>query len=95
MQRALGVLKATAGNDKAKATIGVNNGIELIIAGIGKHPLSTGIADVGCSTIATVSLKQPENCTRVVQAGGPEVILKAMQLHPTSEGVQVGDSQLW
>ena len=90
MRQILVVLQTVAGNDNVKIAIVKANGAELILSAISKHQLDTGIAELGCAAISTIILRNLDNCSRVMAAGGAEVIMKAMQLHPDSTRVQVG-----
>ena len=66
-----------------------NQGAALLLEAVNKHVRNAGIAEIGCSCVATVCLRQPDHCKQMVDAGAPEIILKVMQLHPTSASVQV------
>ena len=83
------VLKSLAGNDEVKRAIVSVGAIEYIVEGMNRHALNAGIADGGCGALAAFALRVPENCHRIVTAGGTESIIKAMQLHPTLPLVQV------
>lgn len=63
--------------------------MELIIIAMKAHEKQPFVAEQGCAALASISLRNPANCTAIVVAGGPEVILKAMQLHSNVVGVQV------
>ena len=84
------VLKALAGNDEVKRVVVESGGVELILAAMSKHAKSPVIQELGCAAIATISLRNPTHCLRVMTNNGPEVILKSMQLHPDEMAVQVG-----
>ena len=51
-----------------------------------KQPL---VAEQGCAALGSIALRSPANCTAIVVAGGVEAIVKAMQIHAQSAGVQV------
>lgn len=54
------------------------------------HAKQPMVAEQGCAALGSIALRSPSNSTAIVGAGGVEVILKAMQIHPDSAGVQVG-----
>lgn len=86
--QALKVMKAIAGNDKVKQAIVKNDGAELILTAITKHPKHPAICEVGCAAIATIVLRNPEHCRIVMEAGGAEVLVKTLILHPSNGAVQ-------
>ena len=73
-----------------KVAVAKAGGLELVLAAMSKHGKHAGIAEMGCGAVASVCLRQPDHCRRVMDAGGAEVIVKAMQIHVGVEGVQVG-----
>ena len=88
-KQVISVLKAIAGNDDVKVAIATAGGIELILMAMSKHQRNAGICEIACAAIATIVLRQPTHCARVMQGGGADVILKTMQLHPEAPMVQV------
>lgn len=83
-------MKTLAGNDQVKRVIVESDGVELILAAMTRQAKSAPIQEMGCAAIATVSLRNPIHCQRVMECNGPETILKALQLHPKETMVQVG-----
>ena len=83
------VLKSLAGNDAVKHSIVEAGGIEYIVEGMTRHARHTGIAEGGCAALTMFALRVPENCVRIISAGGADAIIKAMQLHQTSSSLQV------
>ena len=63
--------------------------MNLILIAMKTHEKLPFVAEQGCAALASISLRNPDNCTAIVAAGGPEVILKAMQLHSNVVNVQV------
>lgn len=83
------MLKAVAGNDEVKQAIVLHQGAELLLGAINKHVRNGAIAEIGCACVATVCLRQPDHCAKMMDAGAAEVILRVMQLHPQDANVQV------
>ena len=65
-------------------------GIELILAAMTKHQANPSVAELGCGNIATVVLRNPSHCGKVIDCQGHQVILQAMKIHIKEEAVQVG-----
>lgn len=93
-KQVLCVMKAVAGNDDVKVAICKAGGIELILNAVSKHQRSAVVCETGCAALATLALRQLEHGQRIMDSNGPEVIVKAMQLHPTEAGLQVELGQL-
>ena len=89
MKQAMIVLKSLAGNDEVKRAIVTSGAIEYIVEGMTRHARHVGIAEGGCAALATFALRVPENCERIVAAGGSEAVVKAMQIHVDIAAVQV------
>ena len=64
-------------------------GLILIVAAMGTHVKQPTVAEQGCAAIGSIALRSPPNCVAIMAAGGSEVVLKAMQIHDNSAGVQV------
>lgn len=88
VRQALDVLTALAGNDEIKIAIVKEGGIELVLSGMTQHQAVPQIACSGCQLLATLSLRQPGHCGKVIECNGHHVILQAMKLHPTEVKVQ-------
>lgn len=89
VKQLLGVIKAVAGNDNVKVAIAKENGFELILGAMSKHMSQEKVCELGCAAIATIILRQPKHCQRVMDANGAAVIIQAMNVHKNSDGVQV------
>ena len=48
------------------------------------------IASIGCKLLATLTLRQPAHCGKIIECNGHHVILQAMKIHGSEEQVQVG-----
>lgn len=83
------MLKTLAGNDEVKKAIVDTKGMDLILIAMRTHEKLPFVAEQGCASLASISLRNPDNCAAIVASGGPEVILKAMQLHNDVVNVQV------
>ena len=83
------LLRAIAGNDDVKTSIVDSGGLELIIAAMTTHAKHSMVAEQGCAALGSISLRNPSNCMAIVKAGGVDAVLKAMQIHKDSAGVQV------
>ena len=89
MKHALIVMKALAGNDEIKAEISKLGGIELVVQAMNTHQNMAGIAEAACRLLTAVTLRNPDNCRKVVECLGHNHIVQAMKLHPQSVGVLV------
>lgn len=85
----LNLLKALAGNDNVKVAIVANDGVNLILAAMTTHQANPGVAEAGCGLLATVALRNPEDCKKIIECNGHEVVLQAMKIHEKESGVQV------
>ena len=88
-KQACTLLRAIAGNDDVKTSIVDAGGLGLIVAAMTTHAKQPMVAEQGCAALGSIALRSPLNCTAIVSAGGVEAILKAMEIHPDSAGVQV------
>ena len=88
VQAAFTALRLIAGNDDVKAMIERSGGIDLIVSTMQMHLKHADVAEQGCSALAAVCLRSPDNARAIVAAGGANVITKVMVMHPTSEPVQ-------
>ena len=89
VRQAIGVIKALAGNDNVKIQVMNSGGGEMILAAMTTHQGNPGIAEMGCATIATLVLRNPTHCAKIMEAHGHQVIVQAMKVHRSSEMVQV------
>jgi len=87
VKHALIVMKALAGNDEIKAEISKLGGIELVVQAMNTHQNMAGIAEAACRLLTAVTLRNPDNCRKVVECLGHNHIVQAMKLHPQSVGV--------
>ena len=83
------ILKTVAGNDDVKVAIVQAEGAELMLAAMDAHLKQVKVAEYGNAAIATIVLRNEDNCRRVMAANGADIIVKVMQLHPSDEKVQV------
>jgi len=88
-KQALMVMKSIAGNDDVKRTIVESGGIQLVLQVMSCHQRSVGVSEAGCTALAVIALRVPENCHKIVTMGGVELLIKAMQIHPNEVAVQV------
>ncbi|KAL3866309.1 hypothetical protein ACJMK2_043616 [Sinanodonta woodiana] len=87
VRQALFVLKALAGNDDIKDAIVKAGGMELILFALMQHHSHSSVAEIGCATVAMLTLRKPDHCVRVMENSGHEVIMQAMKIHIDKEGV--------
>ena len=85
-------MKILAGNDVVKAEIVTagGGGLETILATVRHHELRPGVAEGALAAMAALVLRAPTHASRLIDSDGAEVIVRAMQLHPQAENVQVG-----
>lgn len=88
VKQALIVLKALAGNDEVKIEIRKLGGIELVIVAMTTHQKNAQIAEAACKLMSAITLRNPDNCRKVVECQGHQHIIQAMKLHPKDVGVQ-------
>ncbi|CAG5114583.1 unnamed protein product [Candidula unifasciata] len=88
VRQAMIVLKTLAGNDEVKHEIAKLGGIELIVAVLDKYQNNALVAEAACKVLTTITLRNEDNCRKVVQCQGHEYIVQVMKLHPKEIGVQ-------
>ena len=81
--------KVLAGSDRAKVEITRAGGIESILDAVRSHHRTAGVCEAGFAAVAAVVLRYPSHCDAAVNAGAPEVICTAMELHANTVNVQV------
>ncbi|XP_013096623.2 armadillo repeat-containing protein 6-like [Biomphalaria glabrata] len=88
VRQALTVLKVLAGNDEVKHEIAKLEGVELAVSAMITHAKSASIAEAVCKVLTAITLRNAENCQKVVECEGHQHIVQAMRLHPGDVGVQ-------
>lgn len=88
VKQVMGALRALAGNDDVKDAIVNTGGTDLIVLSISRHLANAQICDQGCSALAMLALRKPENCKVIMEGGGALVALQAMKTHPQNSTVQ-------
>ncbi|CAL1527713.1 unnamed protein product [Lymnaea stagnalis] len=88
VRQALIVLKALAGNDEVKYEIAKLGGVELVVMAMITHQSNPSIAEAACKVLTAITLRNTENCHKVVEFQGHQHIVQAMKLHPNDVGVQ-------
>ncbi|XP_076465673.1 armadillo repeat-containing protein 6-like [Babylonia areolata] len=88
VRQALVVLRALAGSDKVKVAVVKQRGVELVVASMVKHASNAAIAEGACGVIATLTLRNPDHCTKVMECQGHEAVVQAMKIHPKDAAVQ-------
>ena len=83
------MLKALGGSDKVKVAVVKQGGVEMVVAAMVKHAKNAAIAENACSVLATVTLRNPAHCNKVMEVNGHEAVVQAMKIHPQEPGVQV------
>jgi len=86
--RTLTLMKVLAGNDKVKLDIGRSGGIPLIIGAMNKHITRPGTVEAACGALASVTLRQAENCKQVMECDGATSITTGMERHMKHRKVQ-------
>lgn len=77
----ISLVKAVSGNDDAKLEIAKRNGIEIILNSLNIYMKSAPIAEISCSTLASVVLRQPNHSNIVIENGGAELISRVISVH--------------
>ncbi|XP_063770612.1 armadillo repeat-containing protein 6 [Pseudophryne corroboree] len=88
VKQVLSALRAIAGNDDVKDAIVNSGGTDLIILAMNRHICNAQICDQGCSALAMLALRKPENCKVIMEGGGALAALQAMKAHPKDSSVQ-------
>lgn len=83
------MVKALAGSDRVKVEVVRAGGVETVIDAMRRHQRNAAVCEAGCASVAALVLRFPAHCDAVVDAGGPEVICTALELHANSAAVQV------
>lgn len=86
--RSLILIKVLAGNDQVKDEVGKIGGLPLILAATQQHLLKPATVEAGCNAIASVCLRQIDNCKQVMESDCAAVIALGMQQHPMQKKVQ-------
>ena len=89
VRQALIVMKTLAGNDEVKAEVSKLGGVELVVLAMNTHQNVSTIAEASCKLLTAITLRNPDNCRKVVECQGHQHIIQAMKLHPSVIGVQV------
>jgi len=88
VRQALIVMKTLAGNDEVKAEVSKLGGVELVVLAMNTHQNISTIAEASCKLLTAITLRNPDNCRKVVECQGHQHIIQAMKLHPSVVGVQ-------
>uniref|UniRef100_A0A0B6Y9Z2 LRRK2 ARM repeat domain-containing protein n=1 Tax=Arion vulgaris TaxID=1028688 RepID=A0A0B6Y9Z2_9EUPU len=88
VRQALLVLKALAGNDEVKHEIARLGGIELVVAAMNKYQNNAQVSSAACKVLTNITLRNTDNCYKVVECQGHEQIIQVMKIHPTVDKVQ-------
>jgi hypothetical protein len=74
----------------ARVLVGDIGGVEVILAGMRKHPTYTNVQQVGCGAIANLLFETKRNAERFQESDGIAAVISAMKAHPENEDVQLG-----
>ncbi|OWK11789.1 ARMC6 [Cervus elaphus hippelaphus] len=103
VKQVLSALRAIAGNDDVKDAIVRAGGTESIVAAMTRHlaspqpgqaseaskPEAAGrVCEQSCAALCVLALRKPANSRVIVEAGGAQAALQAMEAHPQEAGVQ-------
>lgn len=89
IKESLILLKTVAGNDNVKNDIRASKGIGIIVDAILKNLSNKGICYGGCTLIAAICLRTPENAQTIMEAGGAQLLIQVLKTH-LSNGKIVG-----
>ena len=74
----------------AKVLVGDIGGVEVILAGMKRHPEDVRLQRVGCGAIANLSDNTKRNAERFEESDGIAAVIAAMEVHdPENEDVQL------
>jgi hypothetical protein len=72
----------------AEVLVGDIGGLEVILAGMRKHPKNINIQGAGCGAIANLLHETKRNAERLKESDGIASVISAMKAHPENEIVQ-------
>jgi hypothetical protein len=72
----------------AKVLVGDIGGVEVILAGMKRHPQAENVQRMGCGTIGNLC-ETKRNASRFEESDGIAQVIAAMKAHPENEDVQV------
>ncbi|KAK3912718.1 Armadillo repeat-containing protein 6-like protein [Frankliniella fusca] len=79
----LRMIKVLAGNDDVKSHLMHSGASPLLLAAMSRHKGSSLISSAGCSCIAALALRSPENAQILVDNGAADAIIDALKIHKT------------
>ncbi|XP_071455576.1 armadillo repeat-containing protein 6 homolog [Hetaerina americana] len=80
-RQSMKLLKSLAGNDDLKKYIGDAGVLPVVASSMTRHESSAVVAIAGCSLIAALTLRSPENSIKAHEAGIEEIIVQIMKVH--------------
>ncbi|XP_046403428.1 armadillo repeat-containing protein 6 homolog [Ischnura elegans] len=80
-RQSMKLLKSLAGNDDVKKYIADAGVLPVVTSTMIRHEASATVASAGCSLIAALTLRSPENSIKAHDAGVEEVIAQIMKMH--------------
>ncbi|KAE8749529.1 hypothetical protein FOCC_FOCC003794 [Frankliniella occidentalis] len=77
----LRMIKVLAGNDDVKSHLMHSGASPLLLAAMSRHKGSSLISSAGCSCIAALALRSPENAQILVDNGAADALVDALKIH--------------
>lgn len=84
----LKMIKVLAGNDDVKLHLMQSGASPLLLAAMSRHKGSSLISAAGCSCIAALALRCPDNAQILVDNGAADALVDALKIHKDNTNVQ-------
>jgi len=82
------LLGSMAQNDDQKKAIGQGDGVALIFGALTVHRTDAKVLAKAFKALSVLTLRMPENCTRIAETGGIPCLLDLMRAHSEKEDLQ-------
>ncbi|XP_034245394.1 armadillo repeat-containing protein 6 homolog [Thrips palmi] len=84
----LKMIKVLAGNDDVKLHLMQSGASPLLLAAMSRHKGSSVVSSAGCSCIAALALRSPDNAQVLVDNGAADALVDALKIHSKNGNVQ-------
>jgi hypothetical protein len=84
----LGLTRNLCANDDIKTTLCSGDSLVFILEAMRSYPKEALLQEHGCGTLGAMCLRKPSNAMRIIDQGGPNLILVAMKQHPKNLALQ-------
>lgn len=84
----LKLIKVLAGNDDVKMHLMQSGASPLLLAAMSRHKGSSLVSSAGCSCIAALALRSPDNAQVLVDNGAADALVDALKIHVKNGNLQ-------